>query len=223
MHLVPDHLICIGLKADPMRPTEDMTVVSLSDYDGLNWQPFAPMPDPRPWPWRYHGHEFTTDYVTGTVIVATDWWGNSGNTELYGQRSSDGGLTWKSPVFLLRNIDWQNYYFRPFHHGKLWGIVAADELEDGVYWRFSANDGEDWYPPQRIRDYHERLQQSDGQFLPGEVRVYFKAYTPDTISYIYDWWTIRGTVTEDSIRPEAHVELIRPDTLQAGGVECFST
>jgi hypothetical protein len=139
-------------------------------------------------------------------------------------RTTDGGESWELPRPLTEGAPLY-YLAYPviFNRGPLFGVAYQDihnpdTTQTGLYWRFSANHGKDWYPPQRADTYYNRVITTSGQFVGNEVRLYSNGVSPER----YDYRTVSGILSEDTIRPALTGFHVTSNTIRANDTLLFT-
>jgi hypothetical protein len=217
-----NHFILLGSRS--INRTSHVYCAS-SDRNGLLWTPFIELP----------GQPFVPQLLTRTIAgdtssetaiaaMAVSDWGFSAN-DIYIYRTTNGGGTWEFPRALTEGAPLY-YLSYPviFNRGSLFGVAyqvsyASDSTQNGLYWRLSANHGKDWYPAQRVDNYHPFVVTTSGQFCGGDVRLYWQASTEGQEQ---DYRTASGVMTCDTLIPVLTGFPIATDSIHAGDTLLFA-
>ncbi|MFZ5433619.1 MAG: T9SS type A sorting domain-containing protein, partial [Calditrichota bacterium] len=187
--------------------------VATADHDGQNQLPHVQLP--HPCPGLNCGASLCADSLSdhAMVLQIVTTGGLRGDLCLY--RTTDSGQSWVTVGNLSEDHQTHVWICRPklFHRGKLWGVVwedfwNPDSTQWNVYWRLSANHGKNWYPAQRLGLDVPDLEYGSGQFVNNEVRVYWGTN--------YDYATITGIMTPDTIVPVINAYQLIPDSILVG-------
>ena len=107
----------------------------------------------------------------------------------------------------------------PSAGASFWGVAWNDEWNPdvtrlGVYWRFSANHGKNWYPPQWLGIGPTCMHYSTGQFVGSDVRLYWQQFDPNTVADGYR--TVTGHLTPDTQNPHVTLAAELPQEPEVG-------
>jgi hypothetical protein len=191
------------------------------------WHPFERLPGQ---PFFFYNCDYSIAADTGSetaiVLTSADIDLNGAPRQLRIQRTTDGGETWDVPRFLTQDAPISGEfggYPIIFCKGKLWGVAwektTGNEAEWGLYWRMSANHGNNWYPTQRILSTFLRMISTTGQFVDDEARLYWRGAPPGLYD---DYGTISGVITPDTTVPLVTLAPLVSDTVNVGDRILFS-
>jgi len=204
--------------------------VASGNRDGSGWTDFQTLPDPINAGSPFMG-SVAADTGSEVALFLTSWMSPLGQ-DLYIHRSTGGGLTWAAPRALteggtIRSLD--NSKATLFCRGKLWGLAFLNNQDDehpetwALCWRFSANHGRDWYPPQRVDSAELDNIYTNGQFVGNHVRLYWNAVDttrfPDSL--FDDYRTVSGILTPDTTAPEIDTGIPLSDEIGQGSTVQF--
>jgi hypothetical protein len=199
--------------------SQERYVISTSNRTGQNWTPFTPLPA-QPLP-ELVGGSYTGDTSSETaVFVSAQQDGFWTPLDLYAIRTTDGGASWSDWITLTTDgaLWYRATNEMVFCRGKLFGVAYQDAnnpepTQRGIYWRFTANHGKNWYPSQRIDGYYSFVKATSGQFVGNEVRLYWNAQISDTF---WDYRTCTGILQPDTIYPDLIPMFYPHDTATVG-------
>jgi hypothetical protein len=197
---------------------DELMAIARAPRVGTPWTGFSLMPD-QPYASILRARSIAADTASETAIVLSVWETASGAWHLWTTRSTDSGESWATPVRRSEALALAFSVPAVFCRGKLWGFAwrafRSGNWPHGIYWRFSANHGKDWYPPQLV-DSVVFLSGvfTAGQFVGNEARLYWQDM--DSAAQPYHLIVATGVVTADTLPPDIVLEMIGPDTIRVG-------
>ena len=146
----------------------------------------------------------------------------------YLHRTTDGGESWE-PYIAMTNGEWVSQLGNApanFCHGKLWVLAYqyCHPLTPEIFihvW-FSANHGKSWYPPSIAADSALDVEIMTGQFQGREVRLYWTQVCDRNGEWNYDFRTVAGEFTADTLPPVLSAPQVLPDTVALGDTLVFA-
>gem|GEM_PF-3904861 len=212
-----NHILLLGYQQETPCPM----MAARGDRNGQNWLPAIILQGP---PQLYANRSYIVgDSTSETAMVSqvVDYAPHY-EADLWINRTTDGGQSWEAARNMSNGHPLTSSVAmpRPFGRGKLWGIVwedvwNSDSTQWGVYWRFSANHGKDWYSAQPLGLNIYFMTYSCGQFIGNEVRIYW-------IQHYGDYGMMTGIMTPDTLPPDIFACLLPPDTIRAGDSVWFA-
>ena len=167
------------------------TDTTWSAFEEIPGQPFAPV---------VMGSSLAGDTTSGTAILMVTGLPRQGSgRNLIAVRTTNCGVNWMPPVSLTDDAPLRLLSnAEVFCDGKRWGIAWEDQVRQGLYWRFSANGGADWYPAQRVDDFSIGTITTEGFFDGNEVKLFWDGSPSHGVG---DYRTATGTIHPDTTGP----------------------
>ena len=193
---------------------------------------FQPIPD---WPLRTAPSHLALAADTGSeTAIVLEMRGDRLTMRDYLQpvlhRTTDGGDTWE-PYISLSNEEWvSELALHPanFCHGKLWVLAYqyCDPVTPEIFihvW-FSANRGKSWYPVSNTgADSALDVVTMMGQVTGNELRLYWTQICGYVSGWpVYDFRTVAGVLTADTLPPVLSAPVVLPDTVALGETLAFA-
>jgi hypothetical protein len=177
--------------------------------EGTQWDPLRLLPLSPDSLRDFQRVTFCADSTSETALAMFVWQSRSGERRAELLRTIDGGENWEAPRLMNDGYHFGTYWIpgtpQLFERGKLCGMAwwtwSGDAWDErGIYWRFSANHGRDWYPWQLVLLTHVQTIHSPGQFVGNQVRLYYEGIV-DSATWTSDFATVTGTLSPDALSP----------------------